>query len=67
MHTQNQICKEFGSRVRALREGLRLSQEDLAELAKVHRTLITIKRLAEALSVQAGVLLGAQADHGNGA
>jgi transcriptional regulator with XRE-family HTH domain len=34
------LAREFGSRVRALRESLGLSQEELADLASMHRTYI---------------------------
>ncbi|RWU04241.1 XRE family transcriptional regulator [Pseudodesulfovibrio sp. S3] len=56
---------EFGERVRVLREKAGLSQEGLAEEADAHRTyvsglergrqnisLLTMKKLAEALSVE---------------
>ncbi|MCC7408330.1 MAG: helix-turn-helix transcriptional regulator [Phycisphaeraceae bacterium] len=60
----------FGDRVRQVREGLGLSQEALANQAKLHRTHIsliergqrnvrleTIERLAKALRVQPGDLM----------
>jgi transcriptional regulator with XRE-family HTH domain len=56
------IRERFGDAVRARREGLELTQEDLAEKAKIHRTyvsdiergsrnvsLINIEKLAAAL------------------
>jgi transcriptional regulator with XRE-family HTH domain len=58
------IRERFGDAVRARREGLELTQEDLAEKAKIHRTyvsdiergsrnvsLINIEKLAAALSL----------------
>lgn len=65
---------EFGLRVRMLREKAGLSQEKLAELTDVHRTyisgvergrqnisLLTMKKLAQALSVEMeGLVVGAQ-------
>lgn len=67
---------ELGKRVRALRLALGMSQEQLAERAKVHRTyvgslergernvaLINIVRLAEALEVDPSELVtGLKAD-----
>lgn len=60
---------QFGARVRILRTGLGLSQEDLAERAELHWTYIsgiergkrnpgltTISRLARALGVEPGAL-----------
>ncbi|MCJ2164688.1 helix-turn-helix transcriptional regulator [Pseudodesulfovibrio sp. S3] len=59
------LMAEFGERVRVLREKAGLSQEGLAEEADAHRTyvsglergrqnisLLTMKKLAEALSVE---------------
>jgi transcriptional regulator with XRE-family HTH domain len=58
------IRDRFGDAVRAIREELRLTQEDLAHKAGIHRTylsdvergtrnvsLVNIERLADALSV----------------
>lgn len=70
MKTQPQICARFGATVRRLREDAGLSQEDLAELADVHRTYIggiergernptltTIEKLAAALKCSPNELL----------
>lgn len=66
----NSQLKKFGDRVRELRKERGLSQEDLAELAGLHRTyiggiergernvaLVNILRLAKALNVSPGELL----------
>lgn len=62
---KRKVLVEFGKRVRVFRKSQNLSQEALADLAKVHRTyigmveraeknitLLNIKRLADALDVQ---------------
>lgn len=67
---KSKLVRVFGANVRARRRRLRLSQEELAELAGVHRTYIgmierceknvtifNIERLAKALSVPPGKLL----------
>lgn len=64
------ILVKFGNRVREKRTALKLSQEELAELAGVHRTYIgmieraeknitlsNIERIAKALSVSLDQLL----------
>jgi DNA-binding XRE family transcriptional regulator len=64
------FARQFGVRVRGLRERRGLSQEDLADAAHLHRTHIsliergqrsvrleTIERLAVALRVQPGELM----------
>ena len=64
------ILVKFGNRVREKRTALKLSQEELAELAGVHRTYIgmieraeknitlsNIERIAKALSVSLHQLL----------
>ena len=58
------VQERFGTAVKFRREALKLTQEDLAEKAKIHRTylsdiergtrnvsLVNIERLAEALSL----------------
>lgn len=68
--TRAKVTVELGRRVRALRNERRLSQEKLAERARVHRTyvgslergernvaLINIVRLAEALEVDPAELV----------
>ena len=67
---QCRLVRIFGQNVRQLRTDLRLSQEQLAELAGLHRTYIgmierfeknvtiyNIERLANALNVRASKLL----------
>jgi transcriptional regulator with XRE-family HTH domain len=67
---KSQVCVVFGRNIRALREAKGLSQEELAELADLHRTYIgaiergernlgleNIVRLADALSVPPAKLL----------
>jgi len=62
--TQDKTTREFGTRIRTLRKELALSQEDLGEVAGLHRTyighlergevnpsLINILRVAKALKV----------------
>lgn len=62
--SEQSLMAEFGDRVRQLREKVNLSQEKLAEQAEAHRTyisgiergrqnisLLTMKKLAQALSV----------------
>jgi transcriptional regulator with XRE-family HTH domain len=64
------FTREFGLRVRALREARGLSQEDLGHRARLHRTAIsfieraqrsatleTIEKLARALEVQPADLM----------
>jgi transcriptional regulator with XRE-family HTH domain len=66
------IRERFGFAVKAKREELGLTQEDLAELAKIHRTylsdiergsrnlsLINIERLARALKMSISALFQA--------
>lgn len=49
---EQEIMKKLGIRVRRLRDGLDLSQEKLAEFAKVHRTYIsTIERGQQNISL----------------
>ena len=68
--TRAAVTVELGKRVRALRLALGMSQEQLAEKARVHRTyvgslergernvaLINIVRLAQALDVDASELV----------
>ena len=70
MVAKNQVCLEFGRTVRRLRHDLGLSQEELADLANIHRTYIggiergernptltMIVRLAETLGVPPATLL----------
>lgn len=67
---ERRALSAFGTRVRELRRGLGLSQEDLADRANLHRTyvgsiergernvaLLNIHRLARALGVTARDLL----------
>jgi transcriptional regulator with XRE-family HTH domain len=64
------LLRQFGARVRALREGENLSQERLGELAGLHRnyigavergeynpTLVSMARIAKALGVTLAELL----------
>ena len=66
------IRERFGSAVKARREALGLTQEDLAEKARIHRTylsdvergtrnlaLVTIERLAAALATSMAELFAA--------
>ena len=66
------IRERFGSAVRARREALGLTQEDLAERARIHRTslsdvergtrnlaLVNIERLASALRIRMAQLFAA--------
>lgn len=68
------VTTRFGKRLRELREGVGISQEKLAELAKLHRTyvssvergknnisLVNIERLALALDVSLRDLMPADA------
>ena len=68
---QNQVKKRLGARMRKLRKGLGLSQEEVALSAGLDRSyfgaiergeknvsLVNIHRIAEALKVGAGELLG---------
>ena len=70
MPARSGILVKFGNRVRDKRTALKLSQEELAELAGVHRTYIgmieraeknitlsNIERIAKALSVSLDQLL----------
>lgn len=70
MRAKDDLLQDFGSRVRALRLNAGLSQEQLAERARLHRTyvgslergernvaLVNIYALAEALDVPAQKLL----------
>jgi len=70
MPAKRGILVKFGNRVRDKRTALKLSQEELAELAGVHRTYIgmieraeknitlsNIERIARALSVSLDQLL----------
>ncbi len=65
------ILVKFGSKVRKYRESLNLSQEELAELANLHRTyigmieraeknitLLNIEKISKALDVEITNLLG---------
>lgn len=64
------ICKQFGKKVRELREAKGWSQEDLADESGLHRTYVSgiergvrnptiriVSRLAEALGVGPSLLL----------
>lgn len=64
------VLSTFGTRVRALRNQIGLSQEDLADRAKLHRTyigsiergernvaIVNIHRIAKALGVRARDLM----------
>lgn len=66
------VCVRFGDAVRRRREGLALTQEELAERAKIHRTylsdvergarnlsLLNIERLAAALHLSMSELFRA--------
>lgn len=68
---KSRLVRVFGRNVRARRKHLRLSQEELAERAGLHRTYIgmierceknvtifNIERIAKALAVAPGNLLG---------
>jgi len=70
MRKQNGCCREFGMKVRTLREQRGLSQEGFADLVGMHRTyvggiergernptLTTIHKIAEALGVRPWLLL----------
>ena len=65
----SKLTKDIGKRIRSLREGLNLSQEDFANKAGLHRTYIgslergernpsveTLARVAAALAVPLGYL-----------
>ncbi len=69
MATNHILLKKFGDRVQSLRNQAGISQEKLAEMAKMHRTyisgiergernvsLINIMRLASALNVSVSKL-----------
>lgn len=69
--SEQKLMAEFGARVQKLRKAVGLSQEKLAEHTDVHRTyisgiergrqnisLITMKKLAKALSVEMEKLVG---------
>jgi len=73
MPVKNGKCLAFGLTVRRLRTSLGLSQEALADRAKIHRTYIggiergernptltMIHRLADSLGVSPTILLGAE-------
>ena len=65
------ICKHFGANVRRIRRAKDLSQEELADLANIHRTYLSalersggrnptikvVERIAKALDVTPGQLL----------
>lgn len=64
------VTREFGRRVRGLRERIGVSQEELGERARLHRTyvgrlergeinpsLLNVLRIASGLGVEASVLL----------
>ena len=68
--TSGAFAKDFGLKVRQIREDRGMSQEDLADAAELHRTHIsliergqrtvridTVSRLAYALRVQPGELM----------
>ncbi len=70
MATNHILLKKFGDRVQSLRNQAGISQEKLAEMAKMHRTyisgiergernvsLINIMRLASALNVSVSKLM----------
>ena len=70
MATNHILLKKFGERVQSLRNQAGISQEELAELAEMHRTyisgiergernvsLINIMRLASALGVSISKLM----------
>lgn len=70
MAKKTRFIKDFGARIRELREEQGLSQEKLADMARLHRTAIThieratrsstletIEKLAKALGVQPSDLL----------
>lgn len=70
MAKKTRFIKDFGARIRDLREDQGLSQEKLADMAKLHRTAIThierasrsstletIEKLAKALGVQPADLM----------
>jgi transcriptional regulator with XRE-family HTH domain len=67
---KTEFVREFGLRVRAAREAMGISQEELAERATLHRTAIshielasrsstleTVEKLARALQVQPAELM----------
>lgn len=67
---RDRLIRRFGARLRSLREAAGLSQEDLGELASLHRnyvggvergeynlTLVSIARLAKALGISPSELL----------
>ncbi len=73
MPTKHEVCQSFGRTVRQIRHALELSQECLADRARIHRTYIggiergernptltMIVRLAEALRVPPAKLLEAE-------
>jgi len=68
--TMSEYARQFGLQVRKLRQARRMSQEDLAEAASLHRTHIslierahrlvqldTLEKLAIALNVQPAELM----------
>jgi len=71
MSTKEKISIKFGKRVRDFRKYKKLSQQELADLADMHRTYISmieraeknislygIKRLADALEMKVTELIG---------
>ena len=71
MSTKEKISIKFGKRVRDFRKYKKLSQQELADLANMHRTYISmieraeknislygIKRLADALEMKVTELIG---------
>ncbi|GMV00208.1 MAG: hypothetical protein AMXMBFR51_29400 [Ignavibacteriota bacterium] len=70
MHEKSEISLRFGQKVREVRTSRGLSQEQLAELAGIHRTyigmieraeknitLVTIHKIASALNVKVSELI----------
>lgn len=70
MADKNQPLKKFGGNVRRQRDSLKLSQEQLADQAEIHRTfisgiergvrnpgLLSVLRIAKALKTDASKLL----------
>jgi transcriptional regulator with XRE-family HTH domain len=78
MPSKDRICHDFGQTVRRLRHAMNLSQEELADLANIHRTYIggiergernptltMIVRLARALGVPPAKLLEPEESEGS--